>query len=179
MRLLLVGGSLRSGSTNAAVLRVAGEQAPDGVKVDNYDRLARLPHFNPDHDIDPLPVDVIDLRSRIDAAHAILFSTPEYAGALPGSFKNLLDWTVGGIEIGGKAVAWINCSTALMGGARAHDSLRTVLGYVTANVIESACLHLPVPRQAIDEDGHIGDPVIRNRVAASVAAVLSAGTAQP
>lgn len=24
-----------------------------------------------------------------------MFCTPEYAGALPGSFTNLLDWTVG------------------------------------------------------------------------------------
>ena len=28
-----------------------------------------------------------------------MFCTPEYAGGLPGSFKNLLDWTVGGGEI--------------------------------------------------------------------------------
>ncbi|WP_306796085.1 NAD(P)H-dependent oxidoreductase [Nocardia sp. XZ_19_369] len=26
---------------------------------------------------------------------SVLFCTPEYAGTLPGSLKNLLDWTVG------------------------------------------------------------------------------------
>jgi NAD(P)H-dependent FMN reductase len=41
----------------------------------------------------------------------VLFCTPEYAGALPGSFENLLDWTVGGGEMYRKPVAWINAST--------------------------------------------------------------------
>ena len=34
---------------------------------------------------------VAGLRAAIGAAGALLFCTPEYAGALPGSFKNLLD----------------------------------------------------------------------------------------
>ena len=49
-----------------------------------------------------------DLRQEIAAADAVLFCTPEYAGTLPGSFKNLLDWTVGGGEIYGKPAVWIN-----------------------------------------------------------------------
>jgi NAD(P)H-dependent FMN reductase len=35
------------------------------------------------------------LRDDIRASDGLLFSTPEYAGGLPGAFKNLLDWTVG------------------------------------------------------------------------------------
>jgi NAD(P)H-dependent FMN reductase len=42
---------------------------------------------------------VADLRRQIEAADAVVFCTSEYAGALPGSFKNLLDWTVGGGEV--------------------------------------------------------------------------------
>ena len=54
----------------------------------------------------------------------MLFSTPEYAGALPGSFKNLLDWTVGDDQPGsmnGKPVAWVNVSPR--GAEHAHESL--------------------------------------------------------
>ena len=47
------------------------------------------------------------LRAALAAADGVLFCTPEYAGALPGSFKNLLDWTVGGGEMYGQPVAWI------------------------------------------------------------------------
>ena len=71
-----------------------------------------LPHFNPDDDHDPLPHAVADLRARIGAADAVLICTPEYAGALPGTFKNLLDWSVGGPEMYGKPVAWVNASGA-------------------------------------------------------------------
>ena len=44
----------------------------------------------------------MSLRSAIAECDAVVFCTPEYAGTLPGCFKNLLDWTVGGSEIYGK-----------------------------------------------------------------------------
>jgi len=97
--LLLICGSLRSESTNGALLRTVETLLPDGVESDSYGAMADLPHFNPDDDVDPLPEAVADLRHRIERATAILFSTPEYAGAMPGSLKNLLDWTVGGGQL--------------------------------------------------------------------------------
>ena len=80
------------------------------------------------------------MREALGASDAVLFSTPEYAGALPGSFKNLLDWTVGGGQTYEMPVAWINVSGAAAptGGAGAHDSLRSVLGYTWSAVIEAA-----------------------------------------
>lgn len=101
--ILLISGSLRVGS-NAAALRTVHELVPESVL---FDGLAMLPHFNPDDDAEPLHPAVAALRSAIAEADAVLFCTPEYAGALPGSFKNLLDWTIGG-EIYQKPVAWIN-----------------------------------------------------------------------
>ena len=96
MSLLLIGGSLRGGSGNAAVLQTVHELSPESTI---YGGLGSLPHFNPDDDREPLDHAVAELRAGIKAAHALLFCTPEYAGGLPGSFKNLLDWTVGGGEI--------------------------------------------------------------------------------
>ena len=134
VRILLVSGSTRAGSTNTAVLRTAPAVAPEGVTTVLYEGLADLPAFNPDDDSEPLPPSVADLRRQIDVADAVLFCTPEYAGALPGSFKNLLDWTVGGGDVYGKPVAWINVSSvaAPTGGADAHASLAKVLGYLGA-----------------------------------------------
>ncbi|MEO9174495.1 MAG: NAD(P)H-dependent oxidoreductase [Gaiellales bacterium] len=159
VRILLVSGSLRAGSTNAAVLRTAGTRALDGIETVAYHGMATLPHFNPDDDFDPLPPAVVELRAAIASADAVLFCTPEYAGALPGSFKNLLDWTVGGGEVYGKPVAWINIAGvhAPTRGTSAHASLRTVLGYVGAEVVEPATGAIPVPRQAVEEDGLIRD----------------------
>ena len=120
--MLLVCGSLRSKSTNAAALRTAQRVAPVGVAATVYEGLATLPHFNPDDDVEPLPPAVAELRAAIRDADALCFSTPEYAGALPGSFKNLLDWTIGDDQVGSiyeKPVAWIN--TSPRGAAEAHQ----------------------------------------------------------
>jgi NAD(P)H-dependent FMN reductase len=138
-----------------------------------YDGLDELPHFNPDHDVSPLHPAVADLRARIANADAVLLSTPEYAGALPGSFKNLLDWTVGGGEIYGKPVAWVNASASPTSSADAYESLRKVLGYVGAVVVEPACAHIPLARNAIGTDGHIVDPSIRESLGEVLGALLA------
>src|SRR3954447_4770912 len=173
-RLLLICGSLRSQSTNSALLRTVASLVHDDVMAGSYEGMGQLPHFNPDDDVDPLPVAVIDLRSRIAAASAVLFSTPEYAGAMPGSFKNLLDWTVGGVEISDKPVGWINISPAPDGAARTYDSLTTVLQYTGAKVIGAACVHIPVPRTAISVDGVIADQELRAQITAAVSPLLDA-----
>jgi chromate reductase len=168
VHLLLVSGSTRAGSTHTAVLRTVQAVAPEGVTTALYESLAELPAFNPDDDHESLHPVVARLRQQIAAADAVLFSTPEYAGALPGSFKNLLDWTVGGGEMYGKQVAWINAASlaAPTGGADAHASLARVLGYVGAAVVEPACVRISVGREAVGADGLIADPEIRLRIAA-------------
>jgi NAD(P)H-dependent FMN reductase len=169
IRLLLVSGSLRQQSTNTAVLRTAQAVAPTGVATVLYPNLGNLPPFNPDDDVAPLDPSVVDLRAQIRAAHGVLFSVPEYAGGLPGTFKNLLDWTIGDDQPGSiyeKPVAWINAS--IRTAADAHASLRTVLDYAHANVIEPACVHIPVGHDAIDGDGLIFDPALRDAIRLSL-----------
>jgi chromate reductase len=169
--LLFISGSLRTGSVNMAVLRTAVVLAPADAKAIVYEGIGSLPYFDPDADHDPLPPTVAQLRAEIAAADAVLFCTPEYAGALPGAFKNLLDWTVGGAEMYRKPVAWINASTAPAGAANAHTSLRTVLGYLSTEIVEPACVHIPVPRASIGVDGIIGDDTIREQISAAVVAL--------
>lgn len=96
-----------------------------------YDGLAELPAFNPDEDREPLPGAVVALRAAIAAADAVIFCTPEYAGTLPGSCKNLLDWTVGGSEMYGKTVSWMNVAPPGRGNG-VDATLATVLGYIGA-----------------------------------------------
>jgi chromate reductase, NAD(P)H dehydrogenase (quinone) len=165
-RILLVSGSTRAGSTNTALLRTAQAAPPDGIEPVLYGGMTALPHFNPDDDADPLPAAVADLRAQIGAADAVLFCTPEYAGALPGTFKNLLDWTVGGPEMYGQPVAWVNASGSPTRAAHAHASLETVLGYIHADVVTEACLHIAVARDRVGSDGLVADAEIRRRIGA-------------
>jgi NAD(P)H-dependent FMN reductase len=171
MSLLLISGSLRDGSTNTALLRTA--QAID-ADTERFARMRELPHFSPDDDDgDELPAAVVELRAAVGRADAVLVCTPEYAGALPGSFKNLLEWLVGGGEAYRKPIAWINVSgpAAPSGGADAHDSLRKVVGYISMEIVEEACVRIPVTRDAVGDDGLIVDPAIRERLAAALAAL--------
>lgn len=177
-RILLISGSLREGSTNSAALRTVQAVAAADVETVRYERLAQLPHFNPDDDGPSLPAAVAELRARIRDADALLFSTPEYAGALPGSFKNLLDWTIGDDRAGSiyeKPVAWIN--TSPRAAAYAHDSLRIVLGYAHARIVEEACVHVPVTSADIDAEGLVAGDAPRRRLADAVAA-LAAGVTE-
>jgi NAD(P)H-dependent FMN reductase len=179
VRLLLISGSLRLQSTNTAALRTAVRVAPGGVRAVFFSGLANLPPFNPDDDGDRLPPAAAEWRAEIRRSDALLFSTPEYAGALPGSFKNLLDWTIGDDQPGSiyrKPVAWINVSPR--GAAGAHAELRQVLGYATATIVESACAAIPVTSAMVDVDGLIRDQVVREQIA-GVLATLAAHACDP
>ena len=172
-RLLLVSGSTRKGSTNEAALKtLRALAAARGVEATLFEELTRLPHFNPDDDGDCLAPVVEELRWTIGDADAVVFSTPEYAGALPGSFKNLLDWTVGGAEMYRKPVAWINVAPEDRGDT-AQASLATVLGYLGTEVVEPACLRIPVARDAVDARGVIADDRIRQRLSEVLDALLA------
>jgi NAD(P)H-dependent FMN reductase len=173
--LLLVPGSLRRRSTSTAALRAVPRVVPDGVAAVVYDGLALLPPFNPDDDVAPLPAPVASLRAAVHAADAIVFSTPEYAGALPGAFKNLLDWTIGDDQPGSiadKPVAWLN--TSPRGAAGAHRELREVLGYAHASVIEAACRSVPVTSAMVDAGGDLLDAGARERIREAIGALLCA-----
>jgi chromate reductase, NAD(P)H dehydrogenase (quinone) len=178
--LLLVSGSLRHGSTNTAILRTALHLESDRVRCTLFEGMADLPAFNPDLDTDPLPPAVAGLRERIRGADALVFSTPEYAGALPGSFKNLLDWTVGDARPGSmyqKPVGWVNA--AARGALQAHESLRTVLGYVGADIVAPACVEIPVTSAMVGADGLVVDPSVRLRLAETLGILAAACPPRP
>jgi NAD(P)H-dependent FMN reductase len=142
------------------------------VKATLFTGMTALPHFNPDDD----PADattagsrslhpaVAELRAALAASQAVLLCTPEYAGALPGCFKNLLDWSVGGDEMYGKPVAWVNASSSPTGAADAHASLVITLGYLKVDIVAAACARIPIARSDVGDDGLIADPHIRERI---------------
>lgn len=170
----MISGSVRQGSVNAAVIATAAASLPDGVTAVTYEGIGELPHFNPDLDHDPLPEPVAELRRLIDESSALLISTPEYAGAMPGALKNLLEWTVGGVETTQKPTGWINPSAIHNRSAGTYASLRTVLEYTDCLIVEDACVDVPVPRALLAEDGLVTAGPERDAVAAAVAALVAA-----
>ncbi|BCJ44729.1 hypothetical protein GCM10010168_15420 [Actinoplanes ianthinogenes] len=154
-RVLLISGSTRDGSLHTAALRTAARFAPPGLDVTLYTGLSGLPAFVPGET--PPPAPVAELRRLVVAADALLFSTPEYAGALPGSLKNLLDWLVDGGELTGRAAAWLSVvAPGRDEGARA--GLESVLGHGGARLLRAACVRLPLDIRTVDEHGLVDDP---------------------
>ena len=133
LRFLAISGSLRAASSNTALLRAAIALAPAGVKVELYENMGELPHFNPDLESELPPV-VADLRKRVQAADGVVICTPEYVHGLPGSFKNLLDWLVSEGELWDKPVAVLRVAGR---GEFAHASLLEILKTLMARVSEA------------------------------------------
>ena len=149
MRILTLCGSLRARSSNRAILRAYERLAPD-IAFTHYERMGALPHFNPDLDHDglPLPSEVVELREKVKSADALVISTPEYVHALPGSFKNALDWLVSDPTFAGKPVVILHVAR---GSTWALDSLREVLRAMAAKLVEDASVSLPLTTNQVDE----------------------------
>jgi NAD(P)H-dependent FMN reductase len=134
MKVLAIPGSLRSTSSNAALLRAAAALAPPGTELAFYDGLGGLPHFSPDLDVEPIPPPVAALRAQIGAVDALAISSPEYAHGMPGSLKNALDWLVSAFEPIEKPVLLVSASPG--GAAHAHAQLLEVLRTMSMQVID-------------------------------------------
>jgi NAD(P)H-dependent FMN reductase len=137
MKLLAIPGSLRSTSSNAALLRAAARVAPAGTELVVYDGLGGLPHFSPDLDVEPVPETVAALRAQIGAVDALAISSPEYAHGMPGSLKNALDWLVGSGELYDMPVAVVSVAPSPERGERARRWVEEVVGMQGGHVVDS------------------------------------------
>ena len=145
MTILGIAGSLRAGSHNTQLLRLAAEELPEGVELVVFDGLAEIPAF--DQDLEDLAPDAVDaLKAAIADADAVLIATPEYNGSIPGALKNALDWVsrpIAESPIRRKPVAVIGASTSAFGAVWAQRELRKVLGVMGARVLD---VELPVAK---------------------------------
>jgi chromate reductase len=159
MRILAVSGSLRESSFNTSLLRAALEAAPEGVELELWEGIGELPLYDEDHDGDDVPESVRHLREDWAAADAILFSTPEYNGSLPGGLKNAIDWAsrprVEAV-LRNKPVAVVGASTGQFGALWAQQDLKRILGIAGARVIGT---EIPVSRahERFDAEGRLLD----------------------
>jgi len=160
---LAIAGSLRRVSMNAALLRASARLAPPGVTVEVLP-LGELPLFNPDLEVD-LPPPVRRLHAAIDDCAALLIASPEYAHGVSSVLKNALDWLVSFEGFVGKPVAIFNASPASV---HAQAALREILTTMSASVVESACLALPLRGLHLDADAMVASehaPAIRTALA--------------
>ena len=170
MQILAISGSLRSGSSNTAVLQAAKRVAPEGTEVVIYGGLADLPHFNPDLGNEEVAPSVTDFRQQMKRSDAVLLSSPEYAHGVPGTLKNALDWLVSSGETVSKPFALINTSPRSV---HAQASLREILTTMAAGVVPAASITLPLGDKK-DGASIAADPELSTRLRSAIAALAAA-----
>jgi len=169
MRVLAISGSLRAASINSALLRTAARLAPPEIDVTLCSVVGELPLFNPDLEQD-VPSAVAQLRAEVAAADALLIASPEYAHGVTGTIKNALDWLVSFEPFVNKPVAVLNASP------RAHhadSALRETLKTMSAVIVESASVSIPLLGANITEAGMAELPSVALAIRASLAALYA------
>lgn len=132
MHVVAVSGSLKQTSANSALVQAMADADPGQVEV--WDLLGTLPHFTPDDDGG---APVAAWRAAVMRADALLLATPEYAGGMPGSLKNALDWLVGTGELYEKTVAVVSAAPSPERGVNARRWVDEVVGYQGGHVVTS------------------------------------------
>lgn len=173
IRILGFAGSLRKGSYNRALLRAAAEMMPEGSTLEVFD-LDDIPPFNQDFELS-MPKEVLEFKSRIESANAILIATPEHNYSVPGVLKNAIDWAsrpYGHNSFDGKPVAIMSASTGMLGGARAQYHLRQMFVFLNMRALNRPEVFVSSAQQKIDAKGEVTDEATRSYIKGLVAALV-------
>ncbi|WP_261306202.1 NADPH-dependent FMN reductase [Paenibacillus andongensis] len=157
IKVLAISGSLRQKSSNTALMHAIVGLARENMVFTIYNGLGDLPHFNPDLDVDDGPVSVLELRSQLNEADAVLICTPEYGNGVPGVLKNALDWLVSSGQFMNKPTAVVTASPTPMGGDKAHDSILLTLNMINARIVEEGTMMIPHINLKLNNEGVITD----------------------
>jgi chromate reductase len=166
IRVLAIAGSLRKGSVNRALVRVAVQVAPPGVEIEDFGSLEGIPLFNEELEEGDLPERVRLLKQKIEAADALLIATPEYNFSVPGVLKNAIDWASrpkGHNSFDDKPVAMMSAGGGT-GGARAQLHLRHVFVFLNMHPVNLPQVAIMNARTRVDASGEFTEPVIRDSV---------------
>ena len=178
MRILAISGSLRRGSHNSALLASAVDLLrASGVEVVIYDALRHIPPYDEDV-LDSPPASVQQLRDEVNAADAVLISTPEYNHSLPGQLKNALDWLsrpLAESPLRNKPAAVVGASTGMFGAVWAQAELRKVLAAIGARVLDRE-LPVPTAHQQFTSDGRPVDREIEENLASILRELVDAAS---
>ncbi|MDI4237783.1 NAD(P)H-dependent oxidoreductase [Bradyrhizobium sp. 31Argb] len=168
LKILVIPGSLRSGSLNAKLAAVAAhELAQAGAEVSRIS-LADFPLPIYDGDLQAksgVPKNAINLKRMIGAHHGVLIVTPEYNSSVPPLVKNTIDWVsrvqdpheVRGQVFRDRVFAIAAASGGRLGGSRALAALRLILSACQATVIPNQ-LALSFAEHAYDDMDHLRHP---------------------
>ena len=168
MRVLGIGGSLRRGSHNTALLRHAGELfESEGAEFAIYDTWREIPVYDDDLDVESPDAAVARIRTAVHEADAVFIATPEYDSSVAG----------GAQECRGLALASLARQerAAKQAGRRRRGEhrrlrrhlgqaeLRKVLGSAGARVVDGE-VALGHAMDRFDQNGRLNDENLEDQV---------------
>ena len=168
LKILVIPGSLRTGSHNAKLASVAAyEFAQAGVDITRIS-LGDFPLPIYDGDLQTksgVPKNAVNLKRMIGAHHGALIVTPEYNSSVPPLVKNTIDWVTRvqdahetrGQVFRERAFAIAAASESRFGGARSLAALRLILTACHATVIPNQ-LALSFAAEAYDDMDRLKHP---------------------
>ena len=127
---IVICGSLRKGSYNAALARTLPSLAPAGMSLKPAPPWDKMPIYNFDlQNSSGIPAEVTVWADAIRSADGVIIVSPEYNWSIPGGLKNAIDWVsrLKEVPFTNKPVALQSCSGGLLGGARMQYHLRMTL----------------------------------------------------
>jgi chromate reductase, NAD(P)H dehydrogenase (quinone) len=135
LNVLIVCGSLRKKSYNAALARTLPSLAPDGMALKDAPAWHTMPIYN--HDIQEdtgFPAEAVAWADAIRSADGVIFVSPEYNWTIPGGLKNAIDWVsrMKDVPFKEKPVALQSCVTGVLGGSRMQYHLRQCMTSIDA-----------------------------------------------
>jgi NAD(P)H-dependent FMN reductase len=163
-------GSLRRGSLNTALLKAAAGLMPPGVTLD-VATIHGIPLYDGDLEAEHgIPDAVTALKDRIAAAQGLLLVTPEYNNAIPGVFKNAIDWLSRPSSdiariFAGRPFAVIGASAGGFGTILAQNAWLPVLRTLGVSHWSGGRLMVSRASQVFDEQGGIRDEAVRGQLA--------------
>ncbi len=176
LKVLVFAASLRADSLNKKLASLAARVAErHGATVD----LASMHDFDVplyDGDVEStqgIPKGAEELRRRLLENDAFIIASPEYNGSMPGTIKNLIDWTsrFRPQPFDGRHALLMSASPSLVGGNRGLWALRMPLEHLGARVFPDM-FSLSMAHKAFEGDD-IADPALRARFDKNVQTFLS------
>jgi len=161
-------GSLRKGSFNAAIARALPALAPEGVTIEPLPSVGEFPLYNHELQEKGFPPIVTRTAEAIAKADGLVVVTPEYNHSIPGVLKNAIDWIsrLPNQPFAGKPVALESSSPSVFGGVRAQLHLRHSFVYLDGRVLNKPEVIIPQVNAKVDAaTGELTDPATRGFIA--------------
>jgi chromate reductase len=155
LKLLVICGSLRKGSYNAALTRALPALAPPEMNLITAPPIGSFPLYNADiQEASGFPGPAEDLAAAIRAADGVLFVTPEYNWSMPGVLKNAIDWVsrMKDQPFKEKPVAIQSCSQGPLGGARMQYHWRMSMTFLNAFIFGTPEVFVSLAQNKFDKD---------------------------